>query len=52
MITPVAETIGHHPDLELYDYNKLKIKLRSHSAGNIITQKDIDLAEHINQLVG
>lgn len=51
IITPLAERMGHHPDLELYSYNKLKIKISTHDAGNIITQKDIDLAQQINELI-
>ena len=38
-----AEEMDHHPEL-FNVYNKVDIALRTHDAGNKVTQKDIDLA--------
>ena len=41
--------MDHHPDLQLYRYKRVKIKLTTHDAGGI-TQKDFDLAAKIDTL--
>ncbi len=46
----VCEKQNHHPYWENV-YNSLTIKLNTHDA-NGITQKDIDLAKSINEIVG
>ena len=50
-IVPLAEEQGHHPDIEIYSYNKVKIKLTTHDEGYRITEKDIDLAKGIDSLL-
>jgi len=47
-IVQPAESIGHHPDLEI-SYNKVTIHLSTHDAGGI-TQKDFDLAYQIEAI--
>lgn len=42
-----AEKMDHHPEWTNV-YNKVSIKLSTHSAGNIVTQKDRDLAAVID----
>ena len=49
-IVPLAEAMNHHPDIELFSYKKVKIKLTSHEEGNKVTEKDIELAERINEI--
>lgn len=44
-----AERRQHHP-YWTNEYNKVSIWLTSHDAGNIITQKDRDLAEAIDKI--
>lgn len=46
----LAEEHHHHPDIELR-YNRLKLRLSTHDAGNTITKKDLGLAEAINKLL-
>lgn len=46
----IAEKMNHHP-FWLNVYNKVDIELSTHDAGNVITQKDIDLAKAINNLL-
>lgn len=46
----LAEKMNHHP-LWLNVYNKVEIELSTHDAGNTVTQKDIDLAKAINNLL-
>lgn len=45
-----AEKMDHHPEWTNV-YNKVVIKLNTHSAGNIVTQKDKDLAAVIDALL-
>lgn len=46
----LAEKADHHPEWT-NAWNKVTIKLSTHSAGNKITQKDIDLAHAIDKLL-
>jgi len=45
-----AEKMNHHP-LWTNVYNKVEIWLNTHDAGDIITEKDIELAEKINAIL-
>jgi len=46
----IAEKLIHHP--EIYNvYNKVTIRLSTHDAGNTVTDKDIQLAKQIDNLV-
>ncbi len=45
-----AEKMDHHPDLNLYSWNKVKVTLSTHSSGGI-TEKDLELARLINNLI-
>ena len=44
-----AEDMQHHPEVHNV-YNKLTITLRTHDAGNVVTEKDCRLAEKIESL--
>lgn len=44
----LAEKANHHPNWS-NSYKTVDIYLTSHDKGSIITQRDIDLAEQINQ---
>ena len=45
----LAEKMNHHPDWKNC-WNKVEIRLSTHDAGNVITQKDMDLAEGISKI--
>ena len=45
-----AEKMDHHPDWSNV-YNKVEISLSTHSAGDIVTEKDRKLAKKIDGLV-
>jgi 4a-hydroxytetrahydrobiopterin dehydratase len=45
-----AEKMNHHPEWSNV-YNKVEIKLSTHDAGNIVTDKDRKLAEIIDGLI-
>jgi 4a-hydroxytetrahydrobiopterin dehydratase len=45
----IAEREGHHPDLNLYGYNNLRIKLTTHSVSGL-TSKDFGIAEKIDSI--
>jgi 4a-hydroxytetrahydrobiopterin dehydratase len=47
-ITPVAEEMGHHPDLEI-SWNKVTVLISTHAQGGI-TAADFDLAGRIEDL--
>jgi len=46
-----AEKIQHHPEWTNV-YNKLEIRLSTHDAGDVVTDKDRKLAEKIDALMG
>lgn len=49
-IAIAAEKQNHHP--EIYNvYNKVKISLQTHDAGNTVTEKDFTLAKTIDSFV-
>ena len=45
-----AEKLEHHPDILLHSWNKILVKLSTHSEGRV-SEKDFLLAEAINKLV-
>lgn len=46
----VAEKMNHHPNWSNV-YNKVVIELSTHDAGNIVTEKDHQLAREIDKLL-
>lgn len=49
-VAMLAEKMNHHPSW--YNvYNKVTIELTTHDAGNIVTEKDRNLAQAIDKLV-
>ncbi len=46
----IAEKMDHHP-LWTNVYNELEITLNTHSAGDIVTEKDRKMAKEIDKLV-
>ena len=49
-ISKIAEKVNHHPDLEIFSYRKLRIKIHTHEL-NKLTEKDFDLAMKIDSLL-
>ncbi len=47
-LTPAAEEMNHHPDLEI-SWNKVTVSLSTHSEGGL-TENDFDLARKIDSL--
>lgn len=45
----IAEKMDHHPDWSNV-WNRVDIKLQTHSAGNIVTEKDRKLAKTIEEI--
>jgi len=45
-----AEAANHHPDIDIR-YNKVELRISTHSEGHKITAKDFALAEKINGLI-
>lgn len=48
-ILVLAEKAGHHPDVLVHSYNKVKVMLYTHDAGQI-TDKDHALAQEIDKI--
>ena len=46
----IAEKQNHHPEWSNV-WNKVNIKLTTHDAGNVVTDKDRQLAESISGLI-
>ncbi len=49
-IADAAEQANHHPDISV-SYNKVTLMLTSHDSGGV-TQRDIRMAERINEIAG
>ncbi len=49
-VAALAEEHNHHPTWT-NTYNKVEIWLNTHDAGNVVTQKDKDLAGAIDKLL-
>ncbi|MGC9219824.1 MAG: 4a-hydroxytetrahydrobiopterin dehydratase [Solirubrobacteraceae bacterium] len=50
IVAEVAEEYGHHPDILLHGWNKLKLSLTDHAAGGL-TEIDFDMAARFDALV-
>lgn len=48
-VAKLAESEGHHPDLHLQDYRKMRIELSTHAIGGL-SENDFILAAKIDQL--
>jgi 4a-hydroxytetrahydrobiopterin dehydratase len=48
-VAEAAEAAGHHPDILLHGWNKVRLTLTTHSAGGL-TDADRDLAARIDGL--
>ena len=48
-VAELAESQQHHPNWSNV-YNKVSISLTTHDAGNVVTQKDRDLAAMISDI--
>lgn len=46
-VAKLAEKENHHPDICIYDWNKLKLELYTHHVGGL-TEKDFMMANKIN----
>lgn len=47
----LAERHGHHPEIENV-YRNVTLRLRTHDAGNRVSQKDVDLALAVDAQAG
>lgn len=49
-VAMIAEKMDHHP-FWTNVYNKVSIELSTHEAGDVVTQRDHDLAEAIDKIL-
>ena len=47
-VSEIAEAEEHHPDIRIYDYNNVEVKLTTHSAKGL-TEKDFKVALNIDK---
>ena len=45
-LVPYFESLNHHPDIHI-SYHKIKFELQTHSAGDTVTDLDIQAAQEI-----
>jgi 4a-hydroxytetrahydrobiopterin dehydratase len=50
-IAQVQEELDHHSDLTL-GYNTVTLAVSTHSAGGVVTEKDVELARRVEDLAG
>jgi len=48
-VAELAELVQHHPLITI-DYTTVSISLQTHDAGNVVTEKDLEMAGAINKL--
>jgi 4a-hydroxytetrahydrobiopterin dehydratase len=48
-VAELAELVQHHPHITI-DYTTVRILLQTHDAGNVVTEKDLEMAGAINKL--
>jgi 4a-hydroxytetrahydrobiopterin dehydratase len=48
-VAKFAEAANHHPDIAIYNYNRVKFALTTHDEGGL-TAKDFKLAARINKI--
>ena len=46
----IAETTQHHPDIDIR-YNEVSLTTTTHDAGNVVTDKDRELARAIDTML-
>lgn len=49
-VAQLAEEANHHPDIEIFSYKNVKVKLSTHDEGDKVTEKDIDLSKEIDKI--
>lgn len=49
-IAILAQEADHHPDLHLTGYRRLEVVLSTHDSGDVVTDKDYQLAAKIEAL--
>lgn len=48
-VADAAERAGHHPDILVHGWNKVRLELSTHSEGGV-TEADLELAARVDQL--
>lgn len=49
-LAEICEQQNHHPEIN-WIYNKVKLTLTTHEAGNIVTEKDLKLSNSIDEIL-
>ena len=49
-LAKICEEQNHHPEIN-WTYNKVKLSLSTHDAGDTITEKDLKLSKSIDEIL-
>jgi 4a-hydroxytetrahydrobiopterin dehydratase len=49
-LSKICEQQNHHPEIN-WVYNKVKLTLSTHDAGDIVTEKDLKLSKSIDEIL-
>jgi 4a-hydroxytetrahydrobiopterin dehydratase len=49
-LSKICEEQNHHPEIN-WIYNKVKLTLSTHDAGDIVTKKDLKLSKSIDEIL-
>lgn len=49
-IAEIAESLDHHPDVNIAGYNKVTVTSTSHDMGGV-TERDVSLARRIDEVI-
>ncbi|MDE1865187.1 MAG: 4a-hydroxytetrahydrobiopterin dehydratase [Candidatus Micrarchaeota archaeon] len=49
-VATLAEREGHHPDISIYDWNRMRLELSTHAIGGL-SQNDFIMAAKINKIL-
>ena len=52
LVAKMSDAMGHHCEVLHHSWNKFRLSICTHDAGNTITEKDYFWAEEVNRIVG
>jgi 4a-hydroxytetrahydrobiopterin dehydratase len=50
-VATMSDEVGHHADIEMYAWRKLRLTISTHDAGGIITEKDHNWTARVDELM-
>lgn len=50
-VAKYSDEVNHHADMHISEWRKLQLSITTHDDGNQLTQKDLDWAKGVNDLM-